>query len=199
MRIEQIEILEKGKRRISFDNGVSIILYKSEMRQYDLKEGQEVSPVLYEELYYEVVGKRVKKRAMYLLEKQDRTEHQLREKLLASEYPEELIEAAIAYVQSFHYQNDSSYAERFIRNQREKKSNQRMRQDLLQKGVDKDVIEEALDKEGNSDESEAIAILLQKKGYHADMEQKEVYRIYQYILRRGYKSSDILHVMRSNT
>ncbi len=51
-----------------------------------------VSEELYHRLFYEIVGKRAIKRAMHLLEKMDRTEQQLRKKLLEGGYPNELVE-----------------------------------------------------------------------------------------------------------
>ena len=79
MYIERIEQLEKGRRRLVFETGERLVLYKGEIRSYDLSEGQDISETLYQELLFDVLGKRATKRAMHLLEKQDRTEYQLRE------------------------------------------------------------------------------------------------------------------------
>lgn len=197
MYIEQIEMLEKGRRKLTFENGMELLLYKGEVKSYDLKEGMEIAEELYRELLYEVVGKRAKKRAMHLLERQDRTEYQLRDKLKQNGYPQEVIEEAIAYVQKYHYVDDLRYACNYIHYQKERKSRRRLQQDLMQKGVSKQLIEQALEEEGDADEREAICRLLEKKGYRADMPRKEAHKLYQFLLRRGYKSSDILYVMRS--
>ena len=58
-------------------------------------------------------------------------------------------------------------------------------------------IEQALLEEGNEDETDAIQRLLEKKGYTPEMPREQANKIYQFLLRRGYKSSDILYVMRS--
>ena len=42
-----------------------------------------------------------------------------------------------------------------------------------------------------------IQRLLEKKGYTPEMPREQANKIYQFLLRRGYKSSDILYVMRS--
>ena len=152
---------------------------------------------LYQELLFDVLGKRATKRAMHLLEKQDRTEYQLREKLRQNEYPKEAVEQAIAYVKSYHYIDDLRYACSYVRYQKEKKSNRRLQQDLQKKGVAKEFIEQALLEEGNEDETDAIQRLLEKKGYTPEMPREQANKIYQFLLRRGYKSSDILYVMRS--
>lgn len=196
MYIEQIETLEKGRRKILFENGMELLLYRGDVRENELKEGMDIPDELYEKLLYDLVGKRAKKRAMHLLEKQDRTEYQLREKL-CQHYPQEVIEDAIAYVRSYHYLDDLRYACNYISCQKEKKSRRRLQQDLMKKGVDKRIIEEALETEGSGDEREAIRILLEKKGYHENMGRQEAHKLYQFLLRRGYQSADILCVMRS--
>lgn len=197
MYIERIEQLEKGRRRLVFETGERLVLYKGEIRSYDLSEGQDISETLYQELLCDVLGKRATKRAMHLLEKQDRTEYQLREKLRQNEYPKEAVEQAIAYVKIYHYIDDLRYACRYVRYQKEKKSNRRLQQDLQKKGVAKEFIEQALLEEGNEDETDAIQRLLEKKGYTPEMPREQANKIYQFLLRRGYKSSDILYVMRS--
>ena len=197
MYIERIEQLEKGRRRLVFETGERLVLYKGEIRSYDLSEGQDIPETLYQELLCDVLGKRATKRAMHLLEKQDRTEYQLREKLRQNEYPKEAVEQAIAYVKSYHYIDDLRYACSYVRYQKEKKSKRRLQQDLQKKGVAKEFIEQALLEEGNEDETDAIQRLLEKKGYTPEMPREQANKIYQFLLRRGYKSSDILYVMRS--
>ena len=67
----------------------------------------------------------------------------------------------------------------------------------MKKGVAKELIEQALLEEYQSDEQEMIAQILQKKGYFSGEKlPAEQQRMYRYLLRRGYKSSDILHVMK---
>ena len=73
---------EKGRTSIRFDNGMEVLLYKGEVRKLSLREGTVISREKYDEIIYEILGTRAKKRAMFLLERMDRTEHQLREKLM---------------------------------------------------------------------------------------------------------------------
>ena len=102
MYIERIEQLEKGRRRLVFETGERLVLYKGEIRSYDLSEGQDIPKTLYQELLFDVLGKRATKRAMHLLEKQDRTEYQLREKLRQNEYPKEAVDRKSTRLNSSH-------------------------------------------------------------------------------------------------
>ena len=140
---------------------------------------------------------RAKKRALHLLERMDRTEHQLREKLRASEYPEEVIEEAIEYVKSFHYIDDERYAETFTRYKKEKMSRQQIKQKLMLKGVSREIISNAIEDEYDVDETVHIRSILEKKHYSADvLDEGEFRRVYNYLLRRGFRSSDILKEMK---
>ena len=188
---------EKGRTSIRFDNGMEVLLYKGEVRKLSLREGTVISREKYDEIIYEILGTRAKKRAMFLLERMDRTEHQLREKLMQNGYPDVCVDLAVEYVRKYHYIDDLRYACSYVRCQKEKKSNRRLQQDLQKKGVAKEFIEQALLEEGNEDETDAIQRLLEKKGYTPEMPREQANKIYQFLLRRGYKSSDILYVMRS--
>lgn len=195
LRVERIEKLGNGKRKIYFESKESLILYYSETRGYELQEESSVSLEEYEYLRKEIVGKRAKKRALHLLEQMDRTEQQLRDKLMLSEYPTECIEDAIAYVKSFHYLDDERYAETFTRYKKEKMSRQQIKQKLMMKGISQDIITNALE-EYDVDESVHIRSLLEKKRFSKDdADEGEFRRVYSYLLRRGFRSSDVIREM----
>ena len=63
--------------------------------------------------------------------------------------------------------------------------------------VTKEEIEEALESEYENREQEQIRALMYKKHFSFETaDQAEVRRMYQFLLRRGFRSSDISHVMR---
>lgn len=195
--IISFEKLEKGKRRIRFENGESCIVYYSEIRGLHLEEGASISYEIYEKIFTEIVGKRAKKRAMHLLEQMDRTEQQLREKLQLSEYPARCIDDAIAYVKKFHYLDDERYAETFTRYKKERMSRQQIKQKLMMKGVARDIITNAIEEEYDIDERVHIRSILEKKHFLSESaDEGEFRRVYNYLLRRGFRSNDILKEMK---
>ena len=188
----EIKPLEKGKSALILDNGEELILYRSELRALSLSGQMELPEELYRKIMDEIIGLRAKKRAMHLLERMDRTEKQLYDKLLQSGYPQECIDNAILYVKKYHYIDDRRYASNYIRCYQDRKSRLRMQQDLLRKGVSRALIEEF-----QADERIQIRSLLEKRGFDAtECDEKERQRCYQFLMRRGFKSSDILKVMR---
>ncbi len=141
--------------------------------------------------------KKAKLRAMRLLERMDRTETQLRRKLKEDQYPEDAIDAAIQYVASFGYLNDEKYARRFVENRQRVKSKREIQASLIQKGVSKDLIAQALeDGYEDTDESAAIQRLVEKRHFDAqtatDIEKK---KMQDYLLRKGFRYEDISKVL----
>lgn len=195
---------EKGRVCICFEDGVEAELYRGELHKLSkqesgilLKEGAYVPVALYQKVLKEILGIRVKKRALFLLERMDRTEQQLYEKLRQSGYPEVCVEDAVSYVKQYHYIDDLKYARTYVRCQQQKKSRRRLCMDLMQKGVARELIERALEEEFVSDEREKIEKLLEKRHYDSSCtDRKEQQRMYQFLMRRGYRSGDILAVMR---
>ena len=188
---------EKKKIRVVLDNGESFLLYRGEIKSLSIVEGCFLTEDSYKKIIDEILGKRATKRAMYLLQRQERTEKQLRDKLQQSGYPMECIEQAISYVKSYHYIDDYRYASVYIRYHQEKESRQKLVFKLIMRGINREVIERALEEEYVSDDQKKIAELLQKRHYSfEDADVSEQRKNYQFLLRRGFKSSDILHVMK---
>ncbi len=197
MQVMQISGLDKKRMRIFLEDGRSFVLYRGEVRRYSLEEGAELSAGQYEEICSEILKKRARRRTMHLLEKMDRTEAQIREKLRQGFYPEEIIEDAVAYVKGYHYLDDSRYAENYVRNQREKKSRRKIQMELMAKGIDRELAEQALEEEcQRENEQELILKWVEKKHYSAQTaDLKEKQRMYQFLMRKGFQSDDILHVL----
>lgn len=195
--IEEITEYKKGRSKVLLEDGTVWILYRGEIRSYHLRAGAEISDELYREIQTEVIGKRAKKRAMHLLEKMDRTEAGLREKLRQNEYPPEAVDAAIEYVKSYHYLDDMRYARNFVRCYRNSRSQKRMRMDLLSRGISSSLIEQALEEEYEGEETQLIYQLLQKRGYDRNTaDRKEQQRTYAFLMRKGFRSEDILRAMK---
>ena len=198
MWVQEIEYLEKGKTKVYLSSGEIWMLYRSEIRQFDLQEETELADEVYDRIREEVLLKRVKKRAMYLLEKMDRTEQGLRKKLSEQEYPPDLIDAAIAYVKSFHYVDDYRYACTYINYRQDRMSRYQLKVKLYGKGVPGELIDRALEECYEGDEQDQIIRLLEKKKFDAqNSDPKEFTRVYQYLMRRGFRSNDVLRAMKS--
>lgn len=197
MVITKIEEISKNKFHIFIDNKFAFVLYKGELSHYHIEEGIEIKETLIHEIKQNVILKRAKLRAMHLLNDMDRTEGQLREKLKASHYPDDIIEGALNYVKSFGYVNDLQYAKRFIDSKKEKKSKKELYFLLCNKGLPKELIEEAFEDCYEREDSKiAIMELLRKKKYSPETaSDKEKQKIFAYLMRKGFSYEDVRHVI----
>ena len=197
MEITKIQALTKQKYRIFLDGESAFAVYKGELSRYHLEEGAVLPPEVYEELVNRVLKKRATLRAMHILERTDKTEAQLRRKLEESEYPKEAVESAIAYVTSYGYLDDRRYAEHYIVWKKQGKGNARLKMELVQKGISREIIEEVLESTDFGETREMIRqIILKKRKTDIPMNEKEKQRLYGFLMRKGFSSSDILAVMR---
>ena len=202
MTITDIVELDKKRCKIFIDGEFAFVLYKGELREYDIKSGNEISESVYESINSEVLSKRAKLRAMNLLQKKDYTEKQLRDKLQEGLYSQELIDEAIDYVKSYRYLDDERFARDYITYHMEMRSRNRILQDLTGKGIRKDVIISIMDElyseseEISGDiETEQINKLLIKKHFDKDMDYKDKQKIMAFLLRRGYTMDSIRRAM----
>ena len=197
MEITKVQALIKQKYRIFLDGESAFAVYKGELSRYHLEEGAVLPPEVYEELVNRVLKKRATLRAMHILERTDKTEAQLRRKLEESEYPKEAVESAIAYVTSYGYLDDRRYAEHYIEWKKQGKGKARLKMELVQKGISREIIEEVLESTDFGETREMIRqIILKKRKTDIPMNEKEKQRLYGFLMRKGFSSSDILAVMR---
>ena len=197
MLVTKIQAVTKQKYRIELDGQPAFVIYKGELSRYGIKEGQEIPGPVYQELVGQVLTKRAKLRAMHLLESMDRTRAELERKLQAGEYPREAVEAALAYVESFGYLDDRRYARHYVECKKEGRGKARLKMELAQTGVDRSIIEEVLEEAELDDCRDTIRELVRKRRRGSGpMDDRERQRIYGYLMRKGFSSSDILSVLK---
>lgn len=186
----------KKKYKVRFDNGTDFILYKRELERYGIKEETELSEGDYKSLLEDIFIPRANARALHLLEKQDRTESNLRTKLRESGYPKEAIDSAIEKVMDYHYIDDRRYVTNYIRYQSKKKSRKRIINELIQKGVEKEqiysVIDELSEIEEPFDDEGIIRAYLDKHICNEqELSRQDYSKLHNHLLRKGFESDDI--------
>lgn len=142
-----------------------------------------------------------RRKAMRLLEHMDRTERGLREKLRQAGFSPLAVDYALAYVESFGYIDDERYARTYIAYRMNTKSRQKIIQELIAKGVDKETASAAWEEEAAlnmPDEREILYRTVEKKyAPDTELDEKEMRRLQGYLIRRGFSFSDIKNVLDS--
>lgn len=200
MKVTSLEEVTKSRHKVYLDEQFAFVLYRGELSRYHIVVGQEVTLETYNTIQGEVVQKRAKKRLLHLLEQMPRTEQQLRTKMKQNFYTDEMIDGAIAYAKGFGYIDDKNYVELYIQGKLKSKSRKELLYALLNKGVDKAVIEEVL--EGvyeECDESDAIRAIARKKSYTADSStDKDKQKLFAHLMRKGFSYQSICSALHTH-
>lgn len=197
MEVLSLVKLTKGRAKICLQGGTDFVLYKKEYESYGIEEGADLSEADYNQIVSEILIPRCKKRALHLLEKQDRSEKNLRDKLKEGGYSQEIVDIAIDYINEYGYLDDARMAASHIRFYQDSRSKLRLKQDLIGKGISADVIDRVMDEEYTSDESDLIEKLLLKKNYDKEnATYEERAKMYRFLAGRGFSSDSINRVLK---
>ncbi len=194
--------ISKGRVQVELDGEPAFVLYKAEAGRLLIEEGRVLSEAEQEGIFSEILLPRAVKRLLFLLGRKDYTESQLREKLLSGGSPAEVSEKALEAVKGYGYVDDADYVRRYLECYAGRKSRGCMRQQLVQRGISRTIIDEAFaeweEKEAwqPGDEQELIRELLERRHYDpATADAGEKRRQYAFLARRGFRSSDISAVL----
>ena len=95
MQIMAVTPFDKRRSKVLISEDFAFVLYNGEIRRYHIQEGAELTGERYRQILDEVLRKRARERAIYLLKEKDRTEAELTKKLREGFYPEEVEEDQI--------------------------------------------------------------------------------------------------------
>lgn len=129
----------------------------------------------------------------------DRSEKEIREKILKKGYSEDECEEAVAFCREYGYIDDVRFANHFVHDCREikKLGAYRIRMELKQRGIAGEIIEVALS--GINDEQEVLKKEMERRFKDADFSDVKVKnKVFGYFSRRGYKPADILRAMEAD-
>ncbi len=198
MLITDVQDMDKKRKKIYIDYEYAFFLYNSEIRKYNIVSGTELSEKVYHEINEELVAKRAKARALYILKGAQKTKKQLLDKLVAGGYSIYHAKLAVEYASSFGYIDDLQYARYFVDMSCKGRSRRDIEGRLYQRGIDKDIISQVLS-ETDRDEEGAIWQALRKKSVtmenlsELDFEQKN--RLFGYLMRKGFSMDCINKVL----
>jgi len=200
MIVTELVVLPLGKYKVFIDEEFAFVLYKGELRLFQISVGEEVLESHYETIISEVLPKRAKSRSLHLLDNREYTEFQLRAKLKIGFYSAEVIDEAIAYVKSCHYIDDEKYTRNYITCYIERKSKRIISQNLHKNGIATELVLstfEELEEEGIVENPMKLILKeLQKKHYDkANTDEKKKQKIISSLYRKGFSLKNIKNAL----
>ncbi len=195
MKITDIKPQAKNENRVSvfIDGSFAFGMDKSDCAFMGLKTGDEITQEKYDYIADNVLYTSAYKKADRYIGFKMRTEKEVRRKLREEDFGEDITERVIASMLKYKYIDDESYAVMYARDcaRLKKWGSERIKAELMKKGVEEAVIERALDSAGIEDTEEVIDQLLEKRIKNTPIDMKEKQRHFNFLLRRGFKSEDI--------
>lgn len=190
MIITSLEDYNKNRIKISLDNETEFLLYKGEVKKYCLKQNDIISDEKYNSIMELLYG-RARERALYLLDDSYKTEKQIRDKLKNGRYPDEVIDSVVDNLKKYNLINDLRYALLYIECKADKKSKKQIMQDLYVKGLSSEYINMAFEESDYSEETSLYKIIEKRISKYNLSEKRDLQKLYQYLLGKGYCYSDV--------
>lgn len=195
MQIVSVTPLDKRRSKVLTDEDFAFALYRGEIRTYNIEERRELTKEVYQEILENVLFKRAKERALYLLKSRDRTELEIRRKLKDGYYPQEAIDYAVEFLKRYRFVDDEKYGRNYIHTYGSRKSRKQLEYELYNKGLGREEVA-LLMEECQVSEEEQIFKFLQKKGYQKDTAgPKEQAKLAATLARKGFSYDAIYSVM----
>lgn len=193
--ITDITPLDNKRRKVYINGKYAFPLYLKELDKFRLRENMEITPIIMQEIN-DLLHRRIRERALYLLEAMPRTECNIRRKLADNHYTEEYITPVIDELIYYGYIDDKAYAFNYASSMSCNRgmSRKMIAMKLYEKGISKEIVIEAVNTLPE-DESELIDKILKKKGLTLselnDLPYNEKQKIYRYLVSKGFSPSCI--------
>jgi regulatory protein len=187
MTITEIEEYKGDTWKLELDNNTVCYVNEAVVSDFSLRMGQELSGEQLSRIRDADTLRKAKKRALYLLGSRQYCRKELFMKLKRT-YGEEVANAAADYVCEMGYVNDEDYApklaEYLIHGKRW--GLRKTRYEMLRRGLDENIVEDALAEFSEEEIDEEITALLEKRYYSKISDPDDRRRTIAAFARRGY-------------
>ena len=191
-KITKIEIQKNNKDRVNIyldgEYALAInaeLIYKENLKVKDDVDISKLQEIAEKESYI-----RCKESAIKIIERSYKTEKEIRDKLKQKWYEEKQINNSIDFLKEYNFINDNTYAKAFIKDKLSSKGSQKIKYDLMKKGIAKDIIEENLIKVDKNEEKEVALNVGRKKYESIRRKESDNYKLsgklYRFLISRGY-------------
>jgi regulatory protein len=186
-KITAITRQKRNKERVNIFIDGTYAFSLAEITAAWLKTGQELTPEDIARLDAEDAVEKAKQSAYRYLSYRPRSTAEVRQNLLKKEYDEPVVEQVLARLNELNLLNDRDFA-RFWIEQRETfkpRSQRALRQELYQKGISREIIDEAV---SGVDETAAARKAAQKKAQNWNHLPRETFfsKMNGFLQRRGF-------------
>jgi len=131
-----------------------------------------------------------KSTALKIIEKAYKTEKEIMEKLLKKDFDLETVNRTISFLKEYNFLDDKNYAKMYINDKSKTQGKNKIKHDLLRKGLSNNIIEEIISKLDSAKEEEIAYNLANKKYNLLVKREKDKYKLsqklYRFLVTKGY-------------
>lgn len=200
MIITRIENQKRNLNRVNIyiDNKFAFGLTDDIRYKYDLHTNKEIDNDFVEDILKAEEERKVINAALNILSYRQRSIKELREKLREKGYDNLFIEKAIDYCKEQNYLNDEEFSISYIKDKQylNKLGSKRIKYELINKGVSKDIIEEVLQVNPEYEFNIALDLANKKMSSYKNDDRNSIYRkLGGFLQRKGYPFDIIKKVL----
>lgn len=195
MYITKIEQGRSRRYKVYADHEFLFALYSKELNQYHIEANMDVPDDIITEILDNIIYKRAKERALYLLEGRPYTCSMMRDKLRNNDYPPVIIDRVILFLQKYQYIDDEAYVAMYVNCHVKNKSKKQIQFDLQKKGILKSMIDEYMEGQDYSEE-ECFRKLFERYIRGKNMNDRKVrQKVFRFLYGKGFSYDLIAEYM----
>lgn len=198
--ITKIEAQKRNCDRVNIyvDDEFFMAIFKELVFTFNLKKGSIIDKKDLEEILKNEMFIKAKNKALNILSKADQSESKIRKKL-SDDFEEDTIEDVLEFLRKYNFVNDELLAQKIVNTNLNlnKCGRNKIKQNLYNKGIDRETISEAISEIDNDEEFEN-AMYLAKKRYERvkNEDKRKIYqKISQHLVYKGFNYDIIKRVL----
>lgn len=189
---------DPDRYNIFLDGEYAFSLPMQDILYFKLKEGQEAAEETIDYIQSSLLYIKAQDTALHYIGYKMRTVQEIRRKLTEKEFPEDVTERVLLFLEKYGYADDREYCRKYIKEtlRLKPKGSYAIKAELKQRGIAESLIAEALAETELDEAGDALFWLRKKTKGVYPTEQKEKKRVYDFLLRKGYSYSVIAEALR---
>lgn len=195
MQITKVEVQKnnKDKCNLYIDDEFNTGLHLDVCIKYGLKAGREISEEELQEIIFESDKILALSKTTAYINTALKTEKQIRDYIYKKGYSKEVCSFVIAKLKEYNYINDENYAKAYIETYCKKFGEMKLKNNLIQKGIDKEIIENLL----NDIETDEEILYNMATKYMKNKENiyENHVKLMRFLAGRGFSFEDINKVV----
>jgi regulatory protein len=181
----------KGRYNIFVDGSYSFSLDESQLLDSGLHVGTELTESELTKLRQESELSKAYMRALDYIVRRPRSEKEIRDYGRRKEWEPDLTDQIIVRLKNKHYLDDETFARLWFQHRAQGKptSIRKLRLELAQKGIVKELIDKIVAEAPESTEHESLLRMIEKK--RRIVRYKDLQKLTEYLVRQGFRYDDV--------